>query len=35
MTDEVKWIKLSTRTFEDDKVRVIDELPSGGEIVLL
>jgi predicted phage replisome organizer len=35
MADEVKWIKITTSMFDDEKIRVIHDFPEGAEILLI
>ena len=35
MSEEVKWIKITTSMFDDEKIRVIHDLPEGAELILI
>jgi predicted phage replisome organizer/uncharacterized phage protein (TIGR02220 family) len=32
---DIHWVKLSTAMFDDEKIRVIESMPSGGDICLI
>src|SRR5690606_23753905 len=32
---EVKWIKLNTHMFEDEKIRIIEQMPDGDTILII
>ena len=32
---EVKWIKIVTNIFDDEKIRYIETLPSGDEMIVI
>jgi len=35
MSDEVKWIKITTSMFDDEKIRVIHDYPEGASLILI
>ena len=32
---EVKWIKLSTQMFEDEKIKLIEQMPEADTILII